>query len=379
MANLADHLNKNKLDEMINTIKKLVEFESPSDEKEAIDKLISFLNKLCTSKGFKTTVFENKDRGNHLLVEHLVGKSEKNLLMLCHIDTVWPLGTLDEIPFSNNDGILKGPGVFDMKTGATQAIYALEEAVNRGSLKKKNVRILFNSDEEIGSHTSRKIIEDLARKSDCVLVLEPSVPPQGSLKTFRKGVGKFTLEILGKASHAGSAPDKGISAVTELAQQILDLNSLANRDLGTTVNVGTVHGGSKTNVVAAKASATIDVRVETMKEAKRITDDILTRKSFVKGTIVKAEGGINRPPMLRTEKTIEMFKLAKSIASDLGFELSEASTGGGSDGNFTAALGVPTIDGLGAVGNGAHAISEHTIVEHIPKRTALLVRLLEEL
>jgi len=378
MKELVSHVN-GRLEEMLNTIKKLVEFESPSDEKEAIDKLINFLDEFCSNKGLKTTLIENESRGNHLLVEHLVENSEKNLLMLCHIDTVWPLGTIEEIPFSNKNGVLKGPGVFDMKTGAVQAIYALEEAVNRGNLEKKNVRILFNSDEEIGSQTSRDIIEDLAKKSDCVLVLEPSVPPHGALKTFRKGVGRFELDITGKASHAGSAPDEGISAITELAHQILDLNGLANRDLGTTVNVGTIKGGSKTNVVAAKASATIDVRVETMEEAQRITKDILNRKSFIVGTEVKATGGINRPPMLRTEKTIEMFKLAENIANELGFDLEEASTGGGSDGNFTAALGIPTIDGLGAVGNGAHAIKEHTIVKHIPKRTALLIRLLEEL
>lgn len=378
MSELVKHFNE-RMDEILAVIKSVVEHESPSDEKEAIDKLVNYLDDLCSNKGFKTSVIVNEDRGNHLLVEHLVPKSEKDLLILCHIDTVWPLGTIKEIPFSNKDGVLKGPGVFDMKTGAVQSIFALEEAVSRDKLSNKNVRILFNSDEEIGSSTSRAIIEELAKKSNCVLVLEPSVPPFGSLKTFRKGVGRFDLEIKGKASHAGSAPEKGISAINELAHQIIDLNGLANKELGTTVNVGTISGGSKTNVVAANAKATIDVRIETMEEAQRITKDILDRKLFVTGAEVVAKGGINRPPMIRTEKTVEMFNLAKDIANDLGFELKEASTGGGSDGNFTAALGVPTIDGLGAVGDGAHATREHTIVKHIPERTALLVRLLEEL
>jgi len=378
MNNLVDEM-KNRLPEIIDVIKTVVEHESPSDEKDAIDKLINYLMDLCESKGMTTEVINNQNRGNHLLVEHLVDNANKNLLILCHIDTVWPLGTLEKIPFSNQDGVLRGPGVYDMKTGAVQAIFAVEEAIKRGKVNDKNIRILFNSDEEIGSQTSRKLIEDLARQSDCTLVLEPSVPPQGALKTFRKGVGRFDLFIKGKASHSGSAPKEGISAITELAHQILDLNGLAKDELGTTVNVGTITGGSKTNVVAANATATIDVRVETMEEAERITEDILNRKSFIVGTTVKATGGINRPPMIRSEKTIEMFNLARDISTDLGFDLQEASTGGGSDGNFTAALGVPTIDGLGSVGNGAHADTEHTLVEHIPNRTALLIRLLEEL
>ncbi len=368
-----------RLPEIIKVIKTVVEYESPSDEKEAIDKLIGYLSKLCKEKGMQTNILVNESRGNHLLAEYIVEDADKNLLILCHIDTVWPLGTLERIPFSYNEGVLRGPGVYDMKTGAVQAIFAVEEAINRNKIEKKNIRILFNSDEEIGSQTSRHIIEDLARRSDCTLVLEPSVPPKGALKTFRKGVGRFDLEIKGKASHSGSAPKEGISAISELAHQILDLNGLANDQLGTTVNVGTVVGGTKTNVVAANASATIDIRVETIDEARRISKEILDRKSFIVGTEVKASGGINRPPMIRSDKTIEMFQLAKSIANDLGFNLEEASTGGGSDGNFTAALGVPTIDGLGSVGNGAHAETEHTIAKHIPNRTALLIRLLEEL
>lgn len=378
MNNLVKHVN-NRLDEILKVIQEVVELESPSEEKEAIDKLIKYLDDICQEKGFDTKVIENKDRGNHLLVEHIAKNSDKNLLILCHIDTVWPLGTIEEIPFVNENGILKGPGVFDMKTGVVQAIFALEEAVKRNNLKNKTVRILFNSDEETGSLSSRKIIEDLAKKSDCVLVLEPAMPPKGALKTFRKGVGRFDLEIRGKASHSGSAPEEGISAINELAHQIIDLNGLEDVKLGTTINVGTINGGTKTNVVAARAYGTVDVRVETMEEAKRITDAILTRKSFVTGTQVIASGGINRPPMIRTEETVKMFQLAKTIADNLGFELSEAPTGGGSDGNFTAALGIPTIDGLGAVGDGAHAQNEHTIVKHIKERTALLIRLLEEL
>ncbi len=367
----------NKLPEMLTTLQQMVEFESPSNEKAAIDTLIDYLANLCSKKGLNTEVIKLADRGNHLKVTGGAQDATEKLLILCHIDTVWPLGTLEQIPFANKQGILTGPGVFDMKTGAMQAIYALETVLERGKALNKQITILFNSDEEIGSRTSRALIEELALQSKCVFVLEPSVPPIGALKTFRKGVGRFAIEITGRPSHAGSAPEKGISAVTELAHQILYIQGLADKEKGTTVNVGVVSGGTKTNVVPAKAGADIDVRVTTLAEGERITRDILGTKPITEGAIVKARGGMNRPPMIRTEKTIEMFSLAKSLAKELGFEIAEASTGGGSDGNFTAALGVPTIDGLGAVGAGGHAYDEHTIVEHIVPRTALLVRLLE--
>ncbi len=370
---------REQMPKMLETLKDIVELESPSHDKAAIDKLVDYIAQVCQAKGMKSQVVSLADRGNHLIVKYGEDSAAVKLLILCHIDTVWPLGTIKEIPFKNENGILTGPGVFDMKVGVMQSIYALENAIGRKKLSGKQVKILFTSDEEIGSTTSREMIENAARESKCVLVLEPSVPPEGSLKTFRKGVGSFSLDITGRPSHAGGDPEKGISAITELAHQVLYLQGLADKDQGTTVNVGVVSGGTRSNVIPAKAVAKIDVRVQTLAEGERITRDILSTKPFLKDAVVIATGGINRPPMLRTEKTVEKFKLAQRIAAELGFELTEASTGGGSDGNFTAALGIPTIDGLGAVGAGGHAYDEHAFVKNIPDRTALLVRLLEEL
>lgn len=368
-----------KQTEMLSVLQTMVEYESPSDNKQAIDCLVNYLYDWSVNRGFNAQILEQQERGNHLKVTIGPAEAKEKRLILCHIDTVWPLGTINELPFKIVDDRMTGPGVFDMKCGAMQALFALETIQKHQLAKDKQITILFNSDEEIGSPTSRPIIEDLARQSQYVFVLEPSVPPQGALKTFRKGVGQFKLEIIGKASHAGSAPEKGISAITELAHQILHLESLANPSKGTTVNVGVVTGGSKSNVVSAQASAEIDVRVKTLEEAQRIEQDMLQAKTFTPGAQVKISGGLNRPPMIRTEKTIQVFQHAQQLAKELGFNIEEASTGGGSDGNFTAALGIPTVDGLGAVGAGGHARNEHAFKSHIIPRTALLVRLLQTL
>jgi len=295
------------------------------------------------------------------------------------VDTVWPVGTTAERPFRVEGDRAFGPGIFDMKTGAAQTIYALRALLELGQAPAKRIVLLYNTDEEIGSPTSRGLIEEEAKRSDAVLVLEPSVPPQGALKTFRKGVGMYTLKITGKASHAGADPELGVSAVTELAHQIIHLNSLADEEQGTTVNVGVVEGGTRRNVIAASARAGIDVRITSLAEAERIHRDLMAVESVLAGTTLEMTGEINRPPMLRTERTVALFEQARHLAAELGFDLQETSSGGGSDGNFTAALGVPTVDGLGAVGEGGHAEHEHILIDHLVPRTALLARLLETL
>lgn len=266
-----------------------------------------------------------------------------------------------------------------MKGGIVQGCFALKSVVDRG-LSGKRIIFLLNSDEELGSPSSMPHILQYAKMADNVLVLEPPVGLEGALKTARKGAAIFKIRIKGKSAHAGAEPEKGISALQELAFQILNLHSLNDFDKGTTVNVGLAGGGTRSNVVAEHAWAEIDVRIATMSEAERITGIIRSLKPSIKGIEMEVEGGINRPPMERTAKIVRLFHHARGIASsELGFDLSESATGGFSDGNLTAALDVPTLDGLGAVGAGGHSENEFILVEHLPKRTALLTRLFETL
>jgi len=297
---------------------------------------------------------------------------------MTHIDTVWPLGTIERIPFSIEDGIGRGPGIYDMKASVAMMLEAVHQIRAQG-LTHRPIRWLINTEEEVGSPVSRPLIEDLARASDYVLCLEPPVPPHGALKTARKGVGRFTMRIQGRASHAGADPEQGISAIQELANQIQYLHGLTDLTLGTTVNVGVVAGGTRPNVVAAQAQAEIDLRVTTMAEAHRLVEAILTTRSRTPGAEVRVEGGMNRPPMERTPHIVQAFQRVQAIGRGLGLELSEAATGGGSDGNFTAAAGATTIDGLGCPGDGGHAEHEHILIDGLIERAALLTALLTEL
>jgi glutamate carboxypeptidase len=365
-----------KLPAMVAMLGEIVEMESPSDDKAHVDRLIERLAVLASERGGKTQIVDMPDRGNHLRVEW--GQGEEQLLILCHIDTVWDAGETKKRPFRVEGDKAFGPGAFDMKCGTVMTMFAMEHLVNLGWPLGKRVVALFNSDEEIGSTTSREMIEAEARQSTAVLVLEPAIAPKGSLKTARKGVGRFDMKIEGVAAHSGSAPQNGASAVQELARQVLWLHSLTDYDKGTTVNVGVVKGGTRSNVVAAEAHAQIDLRAVTVAEAERVVPLILGARAETPGTKVTVTGGLNRPPMERTAAIVEMYRTAERIAEELGIEISEGMTGGGSDGNFTAALGIPTIDGLGAVGDGAHAAHEFLYVSKMAERTALLVRLLEE-
>lgn len=368
---------KDKENDMLETVKRLVEKESPSRDKEATDELGKMISDtFCRLTGGKTSVISNEPYGNHIRAEW--GGGEEQILILAHFDTVWPKGTLEEMPFRVEEGKAYGPGIFDMKGGLVQGIYALHAL---SELKRKigcKVVFFFNSDEELGSLTSRELIEEEAKKSKCVFVLEPAYTTEGALKTSRKGVGMFHLEVTGRPSHAGIDPEKGRSAIEELANQITYLHGLTDYDKGTTVNVGVIKGGTTSNVVAAHAEADIDLRIQTMEEFHRVLPLIEGIEPKLDGTQLNLTGGMNRPPFERTDRVASLFDKARKLAKEhLDYDLLEKATGGASDGNFTAPL-APTLDGLGAVGDGAHASHEHLVVSEMPSRSALVALLIEE-
>ncbi len=300
------------------------------------------------------------------------------VLLIGHGDTVYPRGTLAAQPVETREGKLFGPGVYDMKGGLLSMCVAIEALQALGRAPRRPIWILQTDDEEVGSPVSRPYIEQLAREAAAVLVLEPATPA-GALKTARKGVAVFELEVAGRAAHAGVAPEEGRSALIELAHQMLWLAGLNAPDLGTTVNVGMAEGGTAFNVVPAAAKAGIDVRVRTAGEANRIARLLGERGAVTPDVTVRYSGGLRNPPMERTAAIAALFGRARDCAREIGFEVEEAASGGGSDGNFTAALGVPTLDGLGPLGDGAHAVHEHIVVDGFPRRAALLARLIETL
>jgi len=361
------------MDEMLGFCKELVEHESPSTDREAVNRFGAFLRTVYEAEGLAVDVFPGGDRGDNLRLTY--GEGTGQVLILCHMDTVWPVGEVRKRPFRIEDGKIWGPGIYDMKAGFLYTLEAIR-AIKRFSIKTpRKIVMVFNSDEEIGSASSRTLIEDEARKSEFVLVLEPSVRG-GGLKTSRKGQGTYILQVTGIPAHSGSDPERGVSAVEELARHILTLHSLTNFATGTTVNVGLISGGTRSNVVAAQATAEIDVRVANEAEMKKVESVIFGLRPSRDGSSVQVTGGITRPPMERSQSIADLFARAKRLAAEIGFELTEAATGAGSDGNFTASIGVPTLDGLGAVGDGSHALHEHMVIEAIPERIALLVRLI---
>jgi glutamate carboxypeptidase len=300
------------------------------------------------------------------------GAAPTKVVLIGHLDTVWPLGTLAELPFDVRDGIARGPGSFDMKSGLVMALHALAALDDRDG-----VTLLVNSDEEIGSLTSRALVEDTARGARAALVLEPSV--DGALKTARKGVGFYRLDVAGRAAHAGLEPENGANALVAMADAVRSVTALADVSQGTTVTPTTASAGTARNVVPASASVEIDLRGETQGELQRVDDAIRALRPTVDGTSFSVGGGINRPPLDAAAST-ELFVRAQRIAEELGLApLRGQAVGGGSDGNFTAGIGVPTLDGLGAVGDGAHARTEHVVVASMPERAALVTALVRDL
>lgn len=355
--------------EMVDVLGQLVSMETPSDDGPSLERFSTELESRFGPFGQIERI------GPHLRLR-VEGQEQPHAVALCHYDTVWSLGTLQRIPFSvDADGVARGPGCFDMKAGIVILYFALESLRKRGLTPKRHLQVLFTSDEEVGSPTSRPLIEQTARGAALAYVLESPLPG-GTLKTARKGTGDYFVQITGRAAHAGVEPQKGISATGELARQILALHALNDYAVGTTVNVGVVKGGTRPNVVAAEAEAHVDVRVQTLAEAERIDRAIRGLQPQLPGARLDIDGGLNRPPMERSAAMGELFQQARRIAAAMGVSLDEGSTGGGSDGNFTAAMGVPTLDGLGAEGEGAHAAHEHVLTDSLPRRTALMAGLL---
>jgi glutamate carboxypeptidase len=359
----------------LETLREIIERESPSADKAACDALAQYLRDRLAAVGAQVQLHPNDAAGEH--VEARFGESDRRpALILCHYDTVWPRGTTAKRPFRVEDGRAYGPGIFDMKTSLVLVEMVLRRLRERPT--PRPITILMTSDEEIGSRSSRALIEQRAREAAYVLVLEPPLAP-GVIKMRRKGTGGFRVEIIGRAAHAGLEPEKGISALVELAHQILRVSALTDLTKGTTVTVGLARGGTAANVVPGSAEAQIDVRIWTQPEAERVSQAILSSESVLAGTQIRVTGGLNRPPMELSPQQEQLFESARVIAASRGFDLKHGSAGGGSDGNFTTALGVPTLDGLGCPGDGAHAEHEHIIVDRLVPQAELLEALVRGL
>lgn len=360
--------------DMVADLARLVEMESPSDDKAALDRLAAALAADLRGLDAEVAVLPQPTAGDHLRARW--GDGPGGALLLCHMDTVWPLGTLAHMPVRVEDGRFYGPGAFDMKGGIVNALWAMRALHALALRPKHRITLLITSDEEVGSGASRPLIEAEALTHDIVYVLEPAHPPHGALKTWRKGVGDYRVSVTGRAAHAGAAHDEGINAIEELAHQVLAIQALTAYGVGTTVNVGVIGGGTRSNVVPAQAWAEVDFRVMNQAEADRIDAALRSLTPRLAGTTIEVTGGLNRPPMVRTPANLALYARAEAIAAELGLTISETGTGGGSDGNFTSALGVPTLDGLGVTGDGSHALHEHVLIASLPERAALLAGLL---
>lgn len=370
------HYLESRQDALLQTIREFVEIESPSDNKPAADRMAAFLAEKFALIGGRPQLHHAEDFGDNLQIDFPAGNT-KPVLLLGHFDTVYPLGTLPAMPCRIDNGQLRGPGVLDMKAGIALMLFAIEALQAWNGQLPRPVTVFLVSDEEVGSSSSRKITEDLARKSAAVLVLEPAAGLRGAVKTARKGVGDYTLTVKGVAAHAGLDPSKGHSAILELARQIAVISKWNDLKSGVSVNPGVIRGGTRTNVIAAEAVAEIDVRIKSAKQANGLDRKFHALKPFDKHCKLHIEGGINRLPMERNTGVAALYKKAQGIAKQIDWKLEEAAVGGGSDGNFTAGIGIPTLDGLGAVGEGAHAIHEYIVISELPRRALLLAGLIE--
>ncbi len=362
---------------MIELLERWVLCESPSHDAAATRRMLDLLAQAFRAKGFRASIMAGTLSGGMLLsLPSPRPRPRPHQLILGHCDTVWPIGTLRDMPSRVEDGTFWGPGSYDMKAGLVQGLFAIDalQAVSPEPLSVTPV-FLINSDEEVGSHESTGAIRRLARGADRCFVLEPSLGPEGSLKTARKGVGRFTITVEGKAAHAGLDPGQGASAILELSLIVQKLFALSDPERGVTVNVGTIDGGLSPNVIAPQSKATVDVRVPTRADAARVEAAIHAIEAQTPGTRVEVQGRIGRPPMEPTARNQRLWQLAERCAEELGIPISQAAAGGGSDGNTTSQL-APTLDGLGAVGAGAHALNEHLLVDKMVERAALLARLL---
>jgi len=362
---------------MLATLRRFVTAESSSLEKAAADRCCGVIAQEWSRRGARVERIAQKNRGDILRITHAPDKSRLSgqLLVLGHYDTVYSSGSLAKMPFRVRSGKAYGPGTFDMKAGIVQALFALQALQQMETPLRKRLIFLWTSDEEIGSEASRKLLEVEARRSDAVFVLEPSFGPRGLLKTARKGVGEAELIVHGRASHAGLAPQEGINAIHELARQLAHLEAWNDSRRGVTINAGLIEGGTRTNVIPERARAVLDLRALRASDMRQLERRLQALRPFHRGARLEITGGFDRPPLER-KMSAALFARAKSLAKQMNLSLDECTAGGGSDGNFTAALGIPTLDGLGAVGDGAHSAREHILINTMPARAALLASLL---
>lgn len=360
---------------MLEALRRLVSFESPSGSKEYVDRLGQYLAGVCKESGAEVTVYPRQQVGDLVFAAWNQDAPGKPILLVTHMDTVWPVDTLQTMPLREEGGLLYGPGTLDMKGGIVVALEAIRGLRERGELPNRPIWMFNNSDEETSSIHSRDLLREKAAKCGLVLVMEPAADGE-ALKTWRKGIGEWTIRAKGLASHAGQAPEKGINAVIEIAHQALYLHRLNDYQNGTSVSVTVIHGGIASNVIPPEASLEIDVRFTKASEAARVEAAIQAIGPNVPGAVVTVEGGIDRGPMERNEQMIRLFGQAKRLAESIGIDLIETGSGGASDGNFTAAMGIPTLDGLGPGGQGLHAAHEHVLISSLPRRAALLAKLL---
>jgi glutamate carboxypeptidase len=357
-------------------IERLVRLESPTSDKPAVDRCGAELARQLEALGGRVREVACADSGNHLVAEF--GEGRRPVLLLGHFDTVWPVGQLDDMPLVERDGRLFGPGILDMKAGIGVGMLALRAAATVAGARPPHVVFLLTADEETGSPSSRALIEDAARRSSAVLVLEPALAG-GALKTSRKGCGQFEVVVTGIAAHAGIEPENGANAILELCHQLLRIERMQDAGRGTSLTVCLASGGTRANVVPAEARATIDARAFLADEARRVTDALAGLRADRPGTTVRVSGGFDRPPLERNASVLRLYEMAQAVGRALGIQVAEGSTGGASDGNFTAALGVPTLDGLGGIGDGAHARHEHVDLGALASRAALVAGLIQEI
>jgi glutamate carboxypeptidase len=361
---------------MVRLLTRLAEAESPSLDPASQAGPQAILRLELERLGFVVRAIPGTESGGQLLaIPHARPKGSSIQLMIGHCDTVWEIGTVDHMPVVEKDGRLYGPGTYDMKGGLVNIVFALRAMQTLGLAPAVSPVVLVNSDEEIGSCDSMRHIKRLAKVAERVFVLEPALGPAGKLKTARKGNGFFDVRVLGRAAHAGLEPERGASAILELSMVIQRLFALNDAERGITVNVGTIDGGLRTNIVAPESRATVDIRVLTIEDARRVEAEVLGLEATTPGTELVVTGTMNRPPMERTPGNQHLWKIARQAGEELGLDLQQGTSGGGSDGNVTS-LFTPTLDGLGPMGDGAHASHEHVIVRSLPERAALLAMLL---
>ena len=366
---------ESELSPLLRCLRQAVEIESPTGSKADVDRCARFFAGEFKRLHGRVNILSHSTAGSGVVAEFWPEKrGHKPILMLGHTDTVWDVGTLARMPFRIRNGRAYGPGILDMKSGIVCGLWAIRALQALRIAPLSPVRFFLNSDEEVSTLAFRKDILAEARRARAVLVLEPAAAG-GALKTARKGVGEFQITVRGRAAHAGVNPAAGLNAITELARQIVQLEELSQPNGGLTLNVGVIQGGTRSNVVPETACARMDVRIPRPSDREVIERRIHGLKPFNPGTHLEVKGGVNRPPMER-RRALALFLRARELGRELGIELKEASTGGGSDGNFTAALGIPTLDGLGGVGDGAHALHEHVIIRELPRRAALLAALI---